>query len=237
MKVRELVDLSEGEGATTSGDIAGYPKPMRVVPQAMPCGHKPRRKRTRVRAAVTEAWKTRQVGDDAWEVKVGKKWVQGRWRTVGKQRIFLKGGGGTLPAQPNLAKAAETGTGGKRARSIWQRIGAAMKSFKAGWQAGGTRSRKESVDMSGIRAVAQRLQEAEGMRAASKNVIELLAVDMAEAPKVVRRLGKVLGDRAEGAAADLATALMPAITKWIEAQGVKVQGAAAAEKALKQAAK
>ena len=85
--------------------------------------------------------------------------------------------------------------------------------------------------MHGIGEVARRLQESDGMKAASRNVVELLAVDMAEAPKVARRLEKVLGDKAAEAGPALAEALMPVITKWLEAQGIKVQGSAAAEKA------
>jgi hypothetical protein len=79
--------------------------------------------------------------------------------------------------------------------------------------------------------------EGEGSKSASKNVVELIAMDAAEAPKVQRRLAKLLGDKAAEAAPELATALMPAITKWLEAKGVRVQGVSAAEKALRTAAK
>jgi hypothetical protein len=175
---------------------------------------------------VINEWKTRPVGDDSWEVKVGKKWVQGRWRTIGKQRVFLKGSGGTLPEKPNAMQAKKPG--------LVAKIKAALSGAVEGWRKG---HRSEDMNMSEIGRIARSLQEAEGKKAASKNVIELLAVDMTEAPKVVRRLEKLLGDKAAEAGPGLAEALMPTITKWLEAQGLRVQGTAAAEKALKQSAR
>jgi hypothetical protein len=167
---------------------------------------------------VINEWRTRQVGDDRWEVKVGKKWVQGRWRTVAGHRVFFKGGGGMLPKKGIIA-----------------RIKAALGSFAKG--AGATRRRGRSEGMETIKDVAARLMEAEGGKNASKQVVELIAVDAAEAPKVLRRLKRLLGDGAEAGAAELATALMPAISKWLEAKGVRVAGVAAAEKALRTMAK
>ena len=219
--------MGEDDAATTTADIPSVPMPFTMVR-----GRK--RKRARVMKAgpggtIHEAWKTRKVDDDTWEVKQGKKWVRGKWRTVGNQRVFLKGGGGTLPAKPNAMQAKKPG--------LVARIKAALSSAKAGWKSAAPGRRREDIEMHGIGEVARRLQESDGMKAASRNVVELLAVDMAEAPKVARRLEKVLGDKAAEAGPALAEALMPVITKWLEAQGIKVQGSAAAEKALKQAAR
>lgn len=219
--------MAESEAATIATDVPGVPMPFVA-------GGTRKRKRAQILkvgpgGTIHEAWKTRKVDGDTWEVKQGKKWVRGKWRTVGKQHVFLKGSGGTLPAKPNALQAKNPG--------LVARIKAALANAKAGWKSAAPGRRREDIEMHGIGEVARRLQESDGMKAASRNVVELLAVDMAEAPKVARRLAKVLGDNAAEAGPALAEALMPVITKWLEAQGIKVQGAAAADKALKAAAR
>ncbi len=228
--MRTVRDIGEDD-ATTTADVPGVP---------MPFGNEPQRRlypdgtRTRVRKRkkkhvgeeiVINEWKTRQVSDDRWEVKVGKKWVQGVWRTIKGHRVFFKGAGGMLPAKSKAFTGVKPG--------ILARIKAAL--FGSG--AGKARRRGRSEGMETIRDVAAGLMEAEGGKSASKNVVELIALEAAEAPKVQRKLVRLLGDKAEGMAPELATALMPAITKWLEAKGVRVQGVSAAEKALRTAAK
>lgn len=211
------------EGATTTGDVPGVQMPFAAGPLRRD------RKRTRVRKrrrAVGEEmliseWKTRQVDGDTWEVKVGKKWVQGMWRTVNGHRVFFKGSGGMLPARSKAFTGVKPGIIAKIKRALF----------------GEPTRKKRSEGMESIRDVAAQLMEAEGKKAAGKQVIELIALDMAEAPKVQRRLAKLLGDGAADTAPELAEVLMASLTKWLEAKGIKVQGTAAAEKALRTAAK
>lgn len=204
-----------GEGATTSADIPGVPMPFLNTDRRTRVRKRKGKRKQMGEEFVINEWRTRQVGDDRWEVKVGKKWVQGKWRTVAGHHVFFKGSGGMLPKKGIIARIkAALGIGGK------------------------AKPRKRSEGMESIKDVAARLQEADsGSKSASKQVIELIAVDAAESPKVQRRLKRLLGDEAESLAPELANALMPAINKWLETKGVRVQGSAAAEKALRTAAK
>jgi hypothetical protein len=136
---------------------------------------------------------------------------------VAGHHVFFKGGGGMLPKKGIIAR---------------------IKAALFGGGSGKTRRRGRSEGMETMQDVADRLMEADkGNKSASKQVIELIAVDAAESPKVLRRLKRLLGDEAESLAPELASALMPAINKWLESKGVRVQGSAAAEKALRTAAK
>jgi hypothetical protein len=219
------------DGATTTADVPGYPMPFAGGPLRRDDGGRTRvrrRKRKHVgEEMIINEWRTRPVSGDTWEVKVGKKWVQGKWRTVNGHRVFFKGAGGMLPAKSKAFAGVKPG--------IIARIKAKLFGTKKG--AGAARRGKRSEGMEDIRDVAAQLMEADVAKSASKNVIELIAVDAAEAPKVQRRLAKLLGDKAEELTPELATALMPSIVKWLEAKGVKVQGVSAAEKALRTAAK
>jgi hypothetical protein len=92
---------------------------------------------------------------------------------------------------------------------------------------------RDNVAEATVSELLQKLMEASGH--ASKQQVEIIAQEMAEAPAVRRRLGKLFDGEVD--VAGLVAALTPVITKWLEKHDIKVAGSSQAQKAIRQMAK